>query len=262
VERFITYEFQVFAPVRIGPTAGYAFLDTGATFSRIYQSFANKLAKTGTAQLQGALGTTQVEQCTLDRVSFLGHEFLDVLARVQPDEAAGFQDLPFPVVMTVGADILFQKVLYLECAAGRVGFLESVPPELEKGAHSIDLRFENRFAFFDVSLGAHRQEAAFDLGAGYCVLNARCLETLGSDLIEQRPEETMDSTGAKSQIPVYKHPALEVNGYGLGGIRFLVMDLTAVEKALAVAVDFIFGFNAMVNQNWIVDKSNHRLLLL
>jgi hypothetical protein len=31
---------------------------------------------------------------------------------------------------------------------------------------------------------------------------------------------------------------------------------------LDVTVDFIFGFNAMVNHNWIVDKSNHRLLLL
>jgi hypothetical protein len=40
------------------------------------------------------------------------------------------------------------------------------------------------------------------------------------------------------------------------------MDLTSVEEALDVEVDLIFGFNAMVNQNWIVDKANHRLLLL
>jgi hypothetical protein len=262
MEKFITYEYQVFAPVRIGEVAGYAFLDTGATSSRIYQSCANHLPKIGATQLQGALGTAQVEQCKLDRVSFLGHDFLDVVAKVQPDEAGGFQALPFPVVMTVGADILFQKVLYLECAAGRVGFLESVPPELEQRGQVISLRFEKRFAFFNISLGAHGLNAAFDVGAGYCVLNARCLETLQADLIEQQQEETTDSTGATSEIPVYKHPRLEVNGQCLGGIRFLVMDLTPVEEALNVAVDFIFGFNAMVNHNWIVDKSNHRLLLL
>jgi hypothetical protein len=262
MEKFITYEFQVFAPVRIGQIAGYAFLDTGATSSRIYQSFSNNLPKTGTAQLQGVLGTTQIEQCKLDRVNFLGHDFLDVVAKVQPDEAGGFQALPFPVAMTVGADILFQKVLYLECAAGRVGFLESVPPELEKRGQVINLRFEQRFAFFHISLGAHGLNAAFDVGAGYCVLNARCLDALQADLIEQQPEETSDSTGATSQIPVYKHPTLEINGYCLGGIRFLLMDLTAVEKALDVAVDFIFGFNAMVNHDWILDKANRRLLLL
>jgi hypothetical protein len=262
MEKFIVYEFQVFAPVRIGQIAGYAFLDTGAASSRIYQSFTGNLSKTGTTHLQGALGTTRVEQCKLDRVNFLGQDFLDIVAKVQPDEAGGFQALPFPVVMTVGADILFQKTLYLECAAGRVGFLESVPPEWEKRGQVIDLRFEKNFAFFNISLGAHGLSAAFDVGAGYCVLNARCLDALQADLIEQQPEETRDSTGAKSQIPVYRHPTLEVNGHCLGGIRFLLMDLTAVEKALDIAVDFVFGFNAMVNHNWIVDKSNHRLLLL
>ena len=262
MEKFIVYDFQVFAPVRIGQIAGYAFLDTGAASSRIYQSFSSNLSKTGITQIQGALGATQVEQCKVDRVSFLKQDFLDVVAKVQPDEAGGFQTLPFPVVMTVGADILFQKVLYLECAAGRVGFLESVPPEWENNGQVINLRFEKKFAFFNINLGIHRLNAAFDVGAGYCVLNTRCLDTLQADLIEQQPEETSDSTGAKAQIPVYKHPTLEVNGYCLGGIRFLLMDLTAVEKALDVAVDFIFGFNAMMNHNWIVDKSNHRLLLL
>ena len=261
MEKFITYEFQVFMPIRIGHMAGYAFLDTGASSSRIYQSFSNNLLTNGTVQLQGALGISQVEQCKLDRVNFLGHEFLDVTAKIQPDEAGGFQSLPFPVIMTVGADILFQKTLYLECAAGRAGFLESVPPELEKHSQVIDLRFEKRFAFFKINIGAHGLNAAFDVGAGYCVLNARCLDALRADLKEQPPEETSDFTGAKSLIPVYKHPTLEINGYCLGETRFLVMDLTEVEKALDVAVDFVFGFNAMANHNWIVDKLNRRLLL-
>ena len=261
MEKFLTYEFQVFMPICVGQMAGYAFLDTGASASRIYQSFSNNLLRNGTTKLQGALGTSQVEQCKLDRVTFLGHEFLDVAARVQPDEAGGFQSLPFPVIMTVGADILFQKALHLECAAGRVGFLESVPPELEKYSRVIDLRFEKRYAFFNVNLGAHVLNAAFDVGAGYSVLNARCLEVLRADLMEQPPEETSDFTGASSLLPVYKHPALEINGYCLGEIRFLVMDLTAVEKALDVTVDFIFGFNAMASHNWIIDKSSHRLLL-
>ena len=78
MEKFITYEFQVFMPIRIGHMAGYAFLDTGASSSRIYQSFSNNLLRNGTVQLQGALGISQVEQCKLDRVNFLGHEFLDV----------------------------------------------------------------------------------------------------------------------------------------------------------------------------------------
>jgi hypothetical protein len=262
MEKFIQYEFQVFAPVRIGQIAGYAFLDTGAASSRIYQSYTSNLSKSGAAHIQGVLGTSPVEQCKLDRVTLLGQDFLDVVAKVQPDQAGGFQALPFPVVMTAGADILFRRILYLECAAGRVGFLESVPPEWEKRAQMLDLRFEKGYAFFNVSLGSHGLNEALDLSAGYSVLNARCLEPLQADLIEQQPEETSDSTGAKAWIPVFKHPALEVNGYALGGIRFLLMDLTAVEEALNVAVDFIFGFNAMVSHNWIVDKSNHRLLIL
>jgi hypothetical protein len=261
MEKFITYEFQVFAPIRVGLLEGYAFLDTGASSSRIYQSFSDNLSRDGETQLQGALGTSQVQQCKLERVNFLGHDFLDMAVRIQPDEVGGFQSLPFPVVMTVGADILYQKVFHFECAAGRVGFLESVSPELESQSKVIDLHFEKRFAFFKVNMGRHVLNAAFDAGAGYCVLNARCLDALRADLVEQSPEETSDSTGAKSLIPVYKHPALEINGYCLGETRFLVMDLTAVEEALDMAVDFIFGFNAMSNHNWIVDKLNHRLLL-
>lgn len=262
MEKFIIYEFQAFLPVRIGQTAGYAFLDTGARSSRILQSYASQLPRTGTTQVRGALAAAQVEECTLEQLSLLGHDFRDVVARIQPDEAAGFQDLPFPVVMTVGADILFQKVLYLECAAGRVGFLQSVPPEMEKRARTMDLLSRGRYAFFGINLGDHQLNAAFDTGSGYCVLNARCAEALQAELTEQQPEETTDSTGARSEIPVYKHPALQVSGLCLGGIRFLVMDLTPVEQALDVTVDFIFGFNGMMNQNWIVDRANQRLLLL
>ncbi len=262
MEKFIQYEFQVFVPVRIGQTAGYAFLDTGAASSRIHQSYARDLSKSGAADIQGAMGTSRVEQCKLDRVTLLGQDFLDVVAKVQPDQAAGFQALPFPVVMTAGADILFQRILYLECAAGRVGFLDSVPAEWEKRGQMVDLRFQKAHAFLSVSLGPHGSKAAFDLGAGYSVLNARCLGPLQADLIEQQTEETSDSTGAKAWIRVFEHPSLEVDGHVLGAVRFLLMDLTPAEQALDVAVDFIFGFNAMVGHNWVVDKSNHRLLVL
>jgi len=261
MEKYLQYDFQVFAPVRIGQMGGYAFLDTGATSSRILQSCAGDLPGRGSADVQGLLGTTRLKQCTLERVTFLGEDFSNVSVRIQPDEAAGFEDLPFSVVMTVGADILFQKALYLECAAGRVGFLDPVPPEWESRGQVVPLRFEKNRAFFSLRLGSRGLSAAFDLGAGYSVLNARCLETLQADLVEEAPEETSDATGAKAWIPVYSHPRLEINGSCLGGTRFLVMDLAAAESALGVAVDFIFGFNAMVGRNWVVDKQNHRMLL-
>lgn len=262
MEKFIVYEFRMFAPVSIGWVTGYAQLDTGADSSLIRRSFSGSFPRVGTAKLQGALGVTQVEQCKLDRVSFLGHDFFEVVAKVQPDEAGGFQDLPFPVIGTLGVDILYQKPLYLEFAAGRVGFLEPVPLELEKCSQVIELCFEKGFAFFSLEMGSSKLRAIFDVGAGYSGLNARWLDELRPDLVEQPPEETIDPTGAKAWIPVYEHRCPKIDGYPLGETRFLILDLSEVEKALGVELDFVFGLDAMANHNWIVDKPGERLLLL
>jgi len=59
-------------------------------------------------------------------------------------------------------------------------------------------------------------KALFDTGAGYSALNASYLGALKGGLLEQEPEEVFDATGAKTTIPVYKHPSLEIGGASVG----------------------------------------------
>jgi hypothetical protein len=65
---------------------------------------------------------------------------------------------------------------------------------------------------------------------------------------------------ASAEIRAYKHPWLEVNGQCLGGIRLLPTDSSAVENAPEVAVDIVFGFNAVVNHNWVMDRAKQWVL--
>lgn len=261
MEKFIVDNFRMFAHVRLGQVLGYAQVDTGANPSFIRQSFAKGFHKIGLGKIKGALRIAAVEQCKLPIVTFLGHDFADVLANIQPDEAGDFQSLPFQVVMTVGVDILYQKPLYLDFGSEQIGFLETALPKGIIDPQVVDLRFTSGLAFFTLGVGPHNLSAIFDTGAGYSVLNARCFDRLRAELIELRPEETSDPTGATTVIPVYKHSYLAINDYPIGETQFLVIDLTEVENAIGVEMDFIFGFDTMRNYNWIVDKQGNRLLL-
>jgi len=262
VEDFIVDNFRIFAPVRIGAVSGYAQIDTGANPSFVRRSFSTDFQRVGTGEIRGALRMTAVEQCRLGIVSFLGYDFSDVVVNIQSDDAGDFQGLPFQVVMTIGVDILYQKPLYLNFVEGQIGFLEVVPSEWEVRGQVVDLHFKSGLAFFKTSLGSYKLNALFDTGAGFSVLNAKCLDMLRADLIEQEPEETLDPTGAKALIPVYKYPSLEINGRSIGEIRFLVMDLADVEKAIGMEVDIVFGFDTMASYNWVVGKSQKRLLMI
>lgn len=262
MEKFIVFDFSVLVPVTMGPVSGYAIVDTGGDGSLIFKPFADGFAKAGSREVQTLLTAEQAEQCQLDRVSALGCEFSGIVALMEPHGMGDFATLPFQVIGTLGIDTLYQKPIYLQFAAGKIGFLEAVPPELEKRSQIIGLHFQKGFPFFTVGLGSFRLQAAFDTGSGYSMLNARWLDALRPELMEVEPEETIDGMGTKAWIPVYKHRNLEIDGYSLGEMRFLVVDLSDLEKHLGTEIDFVLGFNAMMNQNWIVDKPGSRLLLL
>ena len=201
-----------------------------------------------------------VEQCRVDTLFFLGHRFSDLLVNIQDDEAGDFQGLPFEVIMTVGVDILYHKALYLNFAEREIGFLETVPTGWKRRGQTVGLHFKAGLAFFEASLGPLKLNTLFDTGAGLSVLHARCLDSLQADLVPQGFEETLDPTGARASIPVYRHPSLEIEGHSVGEIRFLVMDLTDVERAIGAKVDLIFGLDAIASHNWIVDKLQAQLV--
>jgi hypothetical protein len=262
MEKFIVFEFSVLVPVTMGQNQGYALVDTGGSGSLIFQPFSEGFPKAGTRKTQSLLTTEQADRCRVDRISAFGENFSDIVATVVPRAIGDLGTLPFPVIGTLGIDTLYQKPLYLQFASGKIGFLETVPPELEKHSWLIDLGFQMGFPFFTVGLGSLRLRATLDTGAGYSVLNARWLDALRPELMEVQPEETSDGTGTKAWIPVYKDRGLQIDGYSLGETRFLVADLSDLEKRLGGEIDFILGFNAMMSQDWIVDKPGGRLLLL
>ena len=260
LERYRVDDYRLFAPVRLGPIVAYAQVDTGAKRSFVRRSFATEFPRVGRGHMRGALHQTEVEQCRAAGVSLLGRDFAALVLSVQPDELCGYATLPFPVAMTAGIDMLYGAPLFLNFTAREIGFVE---PSWSPGADSAPvaaLELVRGFALFDLTLGGQRLRALFDTGAGYSVLNARHLEGLLGELREAAAENVTDPAGGDAVVPVYAHDSLSISGHSLGPGRFLVMDLTSVEQAMSATVDFVFGFDTMVNHAWVVDVPGGRLV--
>ena len=250
-ETFIINENRLFAPVRVGQIAGYAYVDTGARYSAILQSYAKELPQTGSREFRGALGKAVAAQVHLDEFSFLGTTYRDVTVDVRPDSTGGLDALPFQVIMAFGCDVLLQKLLHLDFMKSEIGFLEDSRSELEAGVR-IEADFSFGQPFFKMALGAQSLDALFDTGAALSVLNQRLLAELKTEIAEDEPLEAEDPTGAKLMIPTFRCRGLHIGDVAFDECQVFVFDLSTVEREANVRVDFVFGINAMMGKGWVL----------
>lgn len=260
-ETLIIDENRLFAPVQVGPTRGFAHIDTGARQSSILQTYTGNFANVGSREFQGAFGTGAAAQVHLDEIRFLGRTFRDRTADVQPDAVGGLNSLPFAVTMALGCDVLLQQPLYLNFAQREIGFLDDEAPQT-KALARLDADFSLGLPLFEVSLGSDVLHAGFDTGAALCVLNQRLLGKLQDALTADQPLSVDDATGATHLIPTYTCSALSMGAYALGACRCLVIDISAIEQKAGRSIDFVFGLNAMMGHSWVVNEQQGFIDLL
>lgn len=257
---FTVNENRLFAPIHIGQIDGYGYLDTGARYSSILQSYSEHSPKIGVRDVRGALAATSVDQVHIDEIAFLGETFHDIVVDVQPDSQGGLDTLPFRVIMALGCDVLLQKALYLNFDQSEIDYLES--DRATKGLVSSEADFGLGLPIFKVSIGNHTFDALFDTGGGLSVLNQILLTKLEKEMTEDEPIEVEDATGVKHQIPTFRSKGLAIGDHLLGECRFLVLDLSVFEQESGRRIDCVFGINAMMNRSWIVDSLRQRIEMM
>ncbi|MGC8669276.1 MAG: retropepsin-like aspartic protease [Chthonomonadales bacterium] len=139
----------------------------------------------------------------------------------------------------------------MDLRAGHVGFIQADPPEALEAV--TELRMERGFAFFTLHIASAQLHALFDTGAGYSVLNRRCLAEVKGQVEDLGYEAASDPTGASARVPLFRAVEACIGKRTLPPFRFLAIDLGPVEELLGVPLDFVFGVEAMAGSEWIVD---------
>lgn len=260
-ETLVINNDRLFAPVGLRQISGYAHIDTGARHSSILQAHSARFPPIGTREVHGALRTISVPQICVDEIHFLDESFRDVVVDVQPDSQGDLDTLPFEVTMALGCDMLLQKPLYLDFVEGEIAFLGNNMLNTMENVR-LETNFNLGIPILPVSFHNHVLDAVFDTGGGLSLLNQRLLGMLQTGLTEDEPIEVEDATGAKHTIPTFRCKDLVIGECLLEEFQFLVIDLSAIEQAKHLQIDFVFGLNAMKGKRWIVNRQESFIELM
>jgi hypothetical protein len=62
--------------------------------------------------------------------------------------------------------------------------------------------------------------------------------------------------GKKTVVKVYSCDSVYIDKKHLGRSKFLLMDISALEKILENKIDVVFGLEAIIKHSWLIDISN------
>jgi hypothetical protein len=91
------------------------------------------------------------------------------------------------------------------------------------------------------------------------VLNQKLLTELRDAVSEGAELEVEDATGAKHMIPTFECQTLHIGPIPLGECQVLAIDLGHAEREFNTQIDFVFGVNAMMGREWVIDRPRKRL---
>lgn len=259
MQPFTVHEFKIFAPLMLNGQSTFAYLDTGADGHAISPLVAMGMEEVRKEVIRGALGQEERRVVRIDSLSFLGESFCDVHAGVE-DALVALEGVPFQVSMRLGVPILLAKPLVVDFKRLRIGF---VSPPFHNNLIHIPTEFIRGLPIFEGYLGGKPLRVAFDLGAGFSVLNSVRREELELELGFVYSEEVNDPSGAKATVHMWRHSQFGVKSFLLGECEFFAIDLTAVEAGLGTRVDFVLGVNTMLRSGcvWVIDSSSSSIWL-
>jgi predicted aspartyl protease len=259
MESFIIQDFKFFTSMKLGEKNTFAHLDTGATGNMLAASESEGLEQIESRVIQGGMGQQEVKQVQIDTLEFLGKSFTNQTAVVIDGEAY-FGDVPFPVSMTLGADVLLAHPLIIDFKRMWMGYAEK---PLKEDLLRFTMETPSGLPFIKMHFGAQEVNTIFDTGAGYSILNANHAEELGAHMEQVYALEVLDPAGGKGEIPIYRVEDLRMGDLELGFCEAFVVSLEPIEERLGKRIDFVLGANTMLASVWVwvLDKSQNAVLI-
>lgn len=259
MDSFIIQDFKFFAPIKLGEKDTFAHSDTGAIGNMLAASESEGLRQIESRVMQGGMGQQEVRQVQIDTLEFLEKSFADQTAVVIDGEAY-FGDVPFPVSMTLGADVLLAHPLILDFKRMWIGYAEK---PLKENLPRFTMETPSGLPFVKMRFGAQEANTIFDTGAGYSILNANHVEELGVQMEQVYALEVLDPAGGKGEIPIYRVEGLHMGDLELGLCEAFVVSLEPIEERLDKRIDFVLGANTMLGSGWVwvLDKAQNAVLI-
>lgn len=239
------HDLAFWVPVEVGDVLCMAQLDTGSADTLVTQSFAAGFEEVGETNIRGAFRQMKTRTVRVPPLKCLGKVHPDLVARVRPD----FVGLPFQAGATLGNSVLLAQPLYLDFTRIQIGV---EPPGEYRYILKVPLRQDHGLVFLELTLGERNLRAAFDLGAGFSVLNKR-ISFPDQEFVLS--EEGEDSTRESRSFSLYRGPSISIDGHVLGRAEYTTIDLGEIEERLGSPIDFILGANTLLRIGgiWKID---------
>jgi len=238
---------QLCVGVRIGSTPRQALIDTGSKGLLIDPKVASRLPRVGKSRIRGVLGSMPTVRVRLPPVTFLGHRFTGLTAKVGPPSLGS--ESPWDLLL--GTEVLLRRPLTLDFRR-RLAWFE------EKGGsirtdEEFRLRYHRSRPFLTVKLGSHTLRSTLDTGCGSCLLNSRVRGVYARVV---KTDTAVDSAGKRSKWTSYLGPALNLGRGSVGRFRFVRAPLELAEKGLGRPLDFVIGANVLRERGgvWTISR--------
>jgi hypothetical protein len=254
---------RLFTRVLIDGITGLAQVDTGANHSFLHENSVKyfQQVKESFGSASGAIESgIKVQKYTIKSLEFIGQNYENLTLNYFGGHKI-LTNIQYPVLLTVGTDILFRsdKALCLDPYMNRLTFTTFNTASSNDFINFTEIEFCSGLAVFGMKLGRHELRAVFDTGAGYSVLNSTSLTRLKNDTESLGYEDITDPFGNSSKAPLLLHPDAKISDINFGAVKMLCMNLSAVESALGSRIDLVLGLDTIIKHKWLVDVNRSRL---
>jgi len=202
--------------------------------------------------LRGVLGCTPTVRVRLPAVTFLGHRFTGLTAKVAPPSRRS--EAPWELLL--GTDVLLRWPLTLDFGRRLAWFEEEYDGPLSDAVFR--MQYHRGRPFLRVRLGRRPLRAMLDTGCSSCILNSR---VRGIRAAVVKADEAIDAAGKRSRWTSYRGPALDLGRGALGPFRFVRAPQDIPEKHLGQRVDFVIGANVLRERGgvWTISRDPPQL---
>jgi len=244
---FRSRDGQLCTAVRIAGATCQALIDTGSKGHVVDPRISKRFPRVGKSVLRGVLGSVPTVRVQLPAVTFLGHRFTGLTAKVGPPTRRSNPAWD----LLLGTDVLLWRPLTLDfrrrVACFEAGTLATEPEEVFR------LRYHRGRPFLTVKLGRKTLRATLDIGCSSCLLNSR---VRGIRACVVKTDVAVDVAGRRSRWTSYRGPALDLGRGAMGKSRFVRASLAPAEKGLGQPVDFVVGSNVLRERGgvWTISR--------
>lgn len=126
--------------------------------------------------------------------------------------------------------------------------------EAEAGYDFRELFLDQRFhPYVDVQFGTITAKAVWDTGASITVVDINFIRQRPTFFREAGQSEGTDSTGTRTETPMYVMAAATIGGHVFSPHRVAGVDLSHVNSTIEMPMNLILGYSTLSQANWLFD---------